>query len=476
MKPKTGSTGTLLSEPAAKAGSEKEAAFHGTSDPDNDKILGRALVIAYIILLIILSISQIASSFAQTPQRGLQVGDTIPEKLWHLPLQVAGHCENRSTITLNDYRGKLIILDFWATWCGSCIAAMPATHQLADEFKQQVQIIPVTYEGVEKVTAFLKSNRIMSELKICSVVGDSALRFAFPHRILPHYVWISQDGKLELTTSSDQVNRKNILSVLKKNPESIRPKVDLDVKGPVFLRDELLAGQNLLHYSVFFKGRYDGLGSIQKDQKSASGIVIGKTMANMPLGRMYIQVAKQLFSSLNDVFADNRLIVNVKYPEQLMRNYSKPSSAFPDSDYYTYSVRVPESETNRLYSYILDDLNRYSSYFGKVEKKREKCLVLRLKDSTLLMPKSRQRENTLFSDDRAAGCLKNYPVSALTALLNYHKRIRLPVLDETGYRGNVDLCLPSDFSLRGLRTELGRFGLELDEEEREINVFKVYQK
>src|SRR5690606_33195356 len=50
----------------------------------------------------------------QTEIKPLQIGDTIPEALWSLPLQVINHPEGKDTITLNDYRDKkLIILDFW---------------------------------------------------------------------------------------------------------------------------------------------------------------------------------------------------------------------------------------------------------------------------------------------------------------------------------------------------------------------------
>src|SRR5690606_538187 len=51
----------------------------------------------------------------------LQIGDTIPEYLWQLPLQVVNHPKGQETITLNKHRGKLIILDFWATWCVLCL-------------------------------------------------------------------------------------------------------------------------------------------------------------------------------------------------------------------------------------------------------------------------------------------------------------------------------------------------------------------
>src|SRR5690606_387191 len=67
----------------------------------------------------------------QTEIRPLQIGDTIPEELWNLSFQVVNHPDGNETITLNDYRDKkLVILDFWATWCGSCIASMPYMHEL----------------------------------------------------------------------------------------------------------------------------------------------------------------------------------------------------------------------------------------------------------------------------------------------------------------------------------------------------------
>ena len=40
-------------------------------------------------------------------------------------------------VALKDYRGKLVLLNFWATWCGPCRAEMPAMQRLYAEFKGQ---------------------------------------------------------------------------------------------------------------------------------------------------------------------------------------------------------------------------------------------------------------------------------------------------------------------------------------------------
>src|SRR3546814_7512590 len=73
----------------------------------------------------------------------LHIGDTIPEWLWQLPLQVVNHPEGRNTVTLNDYRRQLIILDCWANWCGACLNRFPKAGELQATFKNEVQFILV---------------------------------------------------------------------------------------------------------------------------------------------------------------------------------------------------------------------------------------------------------------------------------------------------------------------------------------------
>src|SRR5690625_1831729 len=88
----------------------------------------------------------------------LQIGDTIPEELWNMPLQVVNHPEGKETITLNEYKDKLIILDFWATWCGSCISAFPKVKSIEKTFEKDLSVIPVTSQSHEKISSFLASN------------------------------------------------------------------------------------------------------------------------------------------------------------------------------------------------------------------------------------------------------------------------------------------------------------------------------
>jgi peroxiredoxin len=62
---------------------------------------------------------------------------------------------NGKTISLSDYKGKVVLLDFWATFCGPCLKAMPRLQKLHDEHAAQgFSVIGIaTDEGGAKVVA-----------------------------------------------------------------------------------------------------------------------------------------------------------------------------------------------------------------------------------------------------------------------------------------------------------------------------------
>ena len=64
------------------------------------------------------------------------------------------------TIELSSLNGKVVILNFWATWCGPCVGEIPDLNRIQADFANDVIIIGITRESEEIVSNFMTKNKI----------------------------------------------------------------------------------------------------------------------------------------------------------------------------------------------------------------------------------------------------------------------------------------------------------------------------
>jgi thiol-disulfide isomerase/thioredoxin len=64
-------------------------------------------------------------------------------------------------VKLSDYRGKVVVLDFWATWCGPCLNSMPHTQEVAAKYKDQGVVVlgSCTSDARDKFETWVKANQ-----------------------------------------------------------------------------------------------------------------------------------------------------------------------------------------------------------------------------------------------------------------------------------------------------------------------------
>ena len=91
-------------------------------------------------------------------RNGIEIGKSAPDfELTKL---------DGTNVKLSDLKGKKVILNFWATWCGPCQQEMPDMEAFYKKHKDNVEILAINYTpsekggGVEKVSNFAKEKGI----------------------------------------------------------------------------------------------------------------------------------------------------------------------------------------------------------------------------------------------------------------------------------------------------------------------------
>jgi thiol-disulfide isomerase/thioredoxin len=102
---------------------------------------------------------------------GLRVGDVAPD--FTLPKLGGG------TLSLHDTRGKVVFIDFWATWCGPCKAAIPHLQKLYEKYKSDgLMVLGIDvweYGGVDAVKKFKDANKLTYDILLGTDKGVDSL-------------------------------------------------------------------------------------------------------------------------------------------------------------------------------------------------------------------------------------------------------------------------------------------------------------
>ncbi|MEY8524207.1 TlpA disulfide reductase family protein [Lachnospiraceae bacterium 38-10] len=117
----------------------------------------------------------------------LSVGDAAPD--------FTAVLTDGTEFTLSEQQGKVVLLNFWATWCGPCVREMPAFEKLYGEYGEDVAILAVNcMESEDIVKAFQDENGYTFPIA-CDPEGDVSLKY--PSQGIPYTLVIDEEGIIQ---------------------------------------------------------------------------------------------------------------------------------------------------------------------------------------------------------------------------------------------------------------------------------------
>jgi thiol-disulfide isomerase/thioredoxin len=427
---------------------------------------------------------------------GLTIGNRVPDipisNIVNFPMKEA---------KISDFRGKLLILDFWATWCSPCIAAFMKNDSLQKKFRDQIQIMPVTKESEQKVQDFFgKMGRIKSIMPP-SATYDFKLNNYFKHVYLPHYAWIDKDGMLIAITDQKEVNELNIKKVLSGEMVDFEFKKDIlttfieDQNRPFFTTGIMakvdttvrllpLEDSQLVKRSIFTRAIDGVLGGTRT---STPEIVIAQ---NVPIRYLYnLAFWGDGMNSLSSTdnwtkieIKDAKLYEIVRARRQDGSRLVQPgneSLEFIKKYGYCYELVVPDFLEKGKYDIMLKELNEFFGPLynieGVKEKRKMKYLgLVRISKEDKLASKG---GDEIDKADKFSIKLQNEDLNSLLWALVVPLQGQPPMQDETNYKGKVDIELNCSLSdLKAVNNELAKYGLQLQEKEKVVEVGVIRDK
>ena len=381
-------------------------------------------------------------NYAQSEQESL-IGKKVPDLTFGPIMNYS-----KEAAKLSDYTGKIVILDFWATWCAGCIEAFPHLEALKEKFSEEIEILAISSsDSKERIEKFLSKKKTL-----LPIVLDTALvlKMQFPQRVLSHTVIIDADRITRAITTPEHITEEVIQNVLDGKEINLKEKrYDFS-----WSKDDHLASEDAIFQ--FTLTAFNGGSQMLKPFNNGRLLMNGLFLST-------------IYEYANSFPSYTRTVFEVQNADKYKA--------------YQYSLEIiaPDMTEGEVKPIILDFLHRTVTLKSRVERRKVLVKVLQRTTEPLKIKKADPDSKEEFSFSGRGVHMQNSPIDGrLTRFLENRlaKKNQITiVMNETGLSANYDVDIPwYPENPENIHIELAKLGLKLVDAEREVDLLILYDE
>ena len=397
----------------------------------------------------------------------LKIGDHIPSGIeFSEVLQY-----DSDKLRLDDYKGKYVILEFWAPTCTASIASLPEMDRIQEEYGDRLAVLPITVFPGKPILDLFQGYDFMEGVDLPLIVNETSLRKSFPHVVIPHIVILDQQGKIIAITGQEDLSPANLKALLDEDKVLFRTKVDTDIQLPK--TERLISGSpQLKNKNIWYQSAMTGFipgvtGSLIQNFTGMSHIRI----VNMEL-IYYYQLAYSE-RNLTDYFGRNRIDRIGFDPDELItEKMGLDYEEWKAEGTHVFGYELIAPPNVNAYRLMREDLKRFFPHIEASVEMKKKMVYAIVQAEGKSFPKSIGAERN-YKVGGGTVEMTNYPLEGFVYHMNamFWSKKSEPLIDLTGIDYPIDLKLKVRLSdPESLREALRENGLDLIKREEEIPV------
>jgi uncharacterized protein (TIGR03435 family) len=380
-----------------------------------------------------------ASSFGQI----VKIGDIVPDYQFDKVLNYS-----KSTINLREAKGKILIIEFWGTWCGPCIPALEHLNELQQKFKDDIMVVGISDDTEERLNKFLLKRPVTIPL-----VADPMNRSAkyFQVKAYPQTFVADKNGRIIAITHPSEITEGKLR--------------DLIVGKKVEIATHISIAQPSIDY-------------FNADPK---------TIFSFAIKPMIDSVRGNFTKKGNGVFQDRRYsLINCTTDHFIREIFQRTNSRtliladkkqfdFKPENRFCFDIIVPEEDKADFYKIAQDEIRRRLKYNIYIEEKVVDVFVLKKIEGITILQPSQSEQKIAFPTEykKFRFSMDGNKMDRFVEVLE--NQYGIPVIDETGLKDKYDLTV--DWANKEERTkELQNIGLTLEKNQRPIEMLVIADK